>query len=119
MPENAIFVKALRFDPSRESAGRFEEYRVETAQPLSVMALLAKIHDQDATFACRTSTCFKGRCGSCLVRVDGRDVFGCTALIYPGQSIVVEPHSQFKVIRDVAVDFAAPQAVAGDGVGAE
>ncbi|EAX47722.1 ferredoxin [Thermosinus carboxydivorans Nor1] len=103
-----ILVKAFRFNPATDAAGRLEEYTVESSEPLSVMALLAKIHDLDPTFACRTSTCFKGKCGSCLVRVNGQDVLGCTTLVRPGETVVVEPHSRFKLLRDVAVDFTQP-----------
>jgi succinate dehydrogenase/fumarate reductase-like Fe-S protein len=74
------------------------------------MALLAKVHEIEPGFACRTSTCFKGKCGSCLVRVNGQDVLGCVTLVHPGETVVVEPHSKFKQIRDVVVDFAEPSA---------
>jgi succinate dehydrogenase / fumarate reductase iron-sulfur subunit len=114
--EKAITVRVWRWRPETEAAGRLEEHRVASAAPLSVMALLARVHEVDGTFCCRTATCFKGRCGSCLVRVDGKDVFGCTTLVRPGETVTVEPHSRFAVIRDVAVDFARP-AAAGKGAG--
>jgi succinate dehydrogenase / fumarate reductase iron-sulfur subunit len=103
-----IKVKVFRFEPGKETAGRFQEFFIESSEPLSVMALLAKIHESDLSFACRTSMCFKGKCGSCLVRVNGQDVFGCTTLIEPGESVVIEPHSKYNVIRDVVVDFFQP-----------
>jgi succinate dehydrogenase / fumarate reductase, iron-sulfur subunit len=100
-----ISAKVFRFEPGKDVHGRFETITLQTAEPLSVMALLAKIHDLDPTFACRTSTCFKGKCGSCLVRVNGKDVLGCVHLVKPGETVVIEPHSKFKIIRDVVVDF--------------
>lgn len=103
-----IIARVFRWDPDRERRGQFQTVHIPTEQPLSVMALLAKIHDQDGSFACRTSTCFKGICGSCLIRVNGRDVLGCTTSIKPGETVVIEPHSQFRVIRDTAVDFTQP-----------
>ncbi|EGO65292.1 2Fe-2S iron-sulfur cluster-binding protein [Acetonema longum] len=103
-----ITARVFRWEPGGEKTGDFQTVHIPSEQPLSVMALLAKIHDQDGTFACRTSTCFKGICGSCMVRVNGQDVMGCTTLIQPGETVVIEPHSQFRVIRDVAVDFAQP-----------
>ncbi len=110
-----ITVRVFRFDPGADKAGRLEEFAVASAAPLSVMALLAKVRELDATFCCRTSTCFKGRCGSCLVRVNGRDAFGCTTLAHPGETVVIEPHSRYAVIRDVVVDFARPLAPEGEG----
>ena len=106
---SAITIQAFRFDPERQGDGWFQSYSVATAEALSVMALLAKIHDMDPSFACRTSTCFKGQCGSCLIRVNGRDVLGCVTLIKPGESVVLEPHSKYRAIRDVIVDFSQPR----------
>lgn len=103
-----ISIQAFRFDPDRPEGRGFQEYIVPTEAPLSVMALLAKIHEMDATFACRTSTCFKGQCGSCLIRVNGKDTLGCVTLVRPGESVRLEPHSKYQVIRDVVVDFSAP-----------
>lgn len=116
MDDAIITVKVFRYDPAAGEAGRLEEFRVASAAPLSAMALLARVHELDATFCCRTATCFKGKCGSCLVRVNGEDVFGCTTLVRPGETVTVEPHSRFTVIRDVVVDFARPLA-AGEEAG--
>ena len=110
-----ITVRVFRFDPAADRAGRLEEFTVASAAPLSVMALLARVRERDATFCCRTSTCFKGRCGSCLVRVNGKDAFGCTTLVQPGETVVVEPHSRYAVVREVVVDFARPLAAEGEG----
>lgn len=104
-----ISIQAFRFDPDGQQESCFQSYEVATAEPLSVMALLAKIHEMDASFACRTSTCFKGQCGSCLVRVNGQDVLGCITLVKPGESVVLEPHSKYRLIRDVVVDFSQPR----------
>lgn len=105
-----ISVTVFRFDQATESKGHFEKFKIESSEALSVMSLLAMVHDIDPTFAVRTSTCFKGKCGSCLVRVNGQDVFGCITLVKPGEAVVIEPHSKFKRIRDLVVDFAQPLA---------
>lgn len=105
---SGISVTVFRFEPGKDAVGRFQEFSVESTEPLSVMALLAKVHELEPDFACRTSTCFKGKCGSCLVRVNGQDVLGCVTLVKPGEVIVVEPCSKFAVIRDTVVDFSRP-----------
>ena len=105
---HSIIAKVLRFEPGKDAEPRFEEFVIATGEPLSVMAILTKVHAIDPSFACRASTCFKGRCGSCLVRVNGKDVLGCITLVKPGEAITVEPHSGFKPIRDVVVDFSQP-----------
>lgn len=104
----SIKLQVWRFAPETDSAGRFQTYEVATAEPLSVMALLARIHEQDPSFACRTSTCFKGMCGSCLIRCNGQEVYGCTTLVKPGENAKIEPSARFRIIRDVVVDFAEP-----------
>ncbi len=104
-----IHIRAYRFDPAEPARCGFQSFTVATTEPLSVMALLTEIHALDETFACRTSTCFKGQCGSCLVRVNGRDVLGCVTMVQPGETVTLEPHSKYRVLRDLAVDFAEPQ----------
>lgn len=106
---SVISIQAFRYDPDRQNESYLQSYEVAVAGPLSAMALLAKIHEMDSSFACRTSTCFKGQCGSCLIRVNGQDVLGCVTLVRPGESVVLEPHSGYQVIRDVVVDFSQPR----------
>ncbi|MDU4959330.1 MAG: 2Fe-2S iron-sulfur cluster-binding protein [Sporomusaceae bacterium] len=106
--DSDIVIRVFRFEPEKSTAGWFQDFIIESAEPLSVMALLAAVHEIEPAFACRTSTCFKGKCGSCLVRVNGRDVLGCMTLVRPGESVVVEPHSGFRLVRDVVVDFSQP-----------
>lgn len=103
-----IIVKVFRGEQGNDAQGELQEFTVLSHEPLSVMTLLSMVREQDPSFACRTSTCFKGACGSCLVQVNDRDVFGCTTLIRPGETVVIEPHSRFQAIRDVVVDFSMP-----------
>ena len=105
----AIQLKIFRGEGGGDKASYYEDFSVASVEPLSIMALLAMVHNNDPTFACRTSTCFKGQCGSCLVRVNGQDVLGCITLVKPGESVVLEPHSKYRVIRDVVVDFSQPR----------
>ena len=105
----AIHIKAYRFDPANPDQAGFQSFTVAATEPLSVMALMAEIHALDETFACRTSTCFKGQCGSCLVRVNGRDALGCVTMVQPGETVTLEPHAKYRVVRDLVVDFSQPQ----------
>jgi succinate dehydrogenase/fumarate reductase-like Fe-S protein len=117
-PVDGMTIKAsvLRFDPVKDDAPRFKTYEIEADEPISAMALVARIHDMDPTFACRTPMCFKGVCGSCLLRVDGQNVRGCTRLVLPGDDVVIEPHSRYELIRDVVVDFSRPSGSTEDEV---
>jgi succinate dehydrogenase / fumarate reductase iron-sulfur subunit len=101
-----VVARVFRFDPALDQEPRFEVHDVEVEGPISVMILMRKIHERDSTFACRTSMCLKGVCGSCLVRVDGRDLLGCSTLVHPGDTVTLEPHSGYQHVRDLVVDFA-------------
>ena len=100
-----VVANVARFDPVRDSTPHFHRYSVTTDVPISVMTLVTRIHEQDPTFACRTSQCFHGTCLSCLIRVNGKDVRGCEVLVHPGEEVIIEPHSRYEIIRDAVVDF--------------
>jgi len=100
-----ITVKALRYDPVKMPEKQYQTYELDVDGPLSVMTIMARIHDMDPNFACRTSQCFHGTCLSCLVRVNGSDVIGCETFIQPGEEIILEPHSKYEVLRDLVVDY--------------
>jgi hypothetical protein len=109
--KKTVTARVYRFDPANESEGHLQEFVLETEGPLSVMSLLAMIHDIDPTFACRTSKCYHGTCGSCLVRVNGKDVKGCVSIVNIGDLVTIELHSGYKPLRDIVVDFASPSGV--------
>jgi len=56
--------------------------------------------DKSLTFS---SGCRSGVCGSCAVRVNGREVLACSYKVSDGD--VVEPLRNSKVIRDLVVDM--------------
>ena len=105
MDSESINARAFRYDPTVDAEPRFQTYRVDTEEPISAMILMRLIHEQDPSFACRTPMCFKGVCGSCLVRLNGRNVRGCATLVKPGEEVILEPHSAYELIRDLVVDF--------------
>ena len=105
MGERVITARVFRFDPSVDEEPRYQVYRVPTEEPISAMILMRLIHEIDPTFACRTPMCFKGVCGSCFVRLNGKNVRGCAVLVQPGEEATLEPHSAYELIRDVVVDF--------------
>lgn len=105
MTEKKIAARVFRFDPCLDAEPRYQMYEVPTEEPISAMILMRLIHEQDPTFACRTPMCFKGVCGSCMVRLNSRNVRGCAILVQPGEEVTLEPHSGYELIRDVVVDF--------------
>ena len=105
MAEPAITARAYRYDPVLDAQPRYQTYRVATDEPISAMTLMRLIHEQDPSFACRTPMCFKGVCGSCLLRLNGKNVRGCATLVSPGEEVTLEPHPAYPLIRDLVVDF--------------
>jgi succinate dehydrogenase / fumarate reductase, iron-sulfur subunit len=104
---NRIEASVWRYAPESGMPGRMQTFLVTVDTPISVMMLLSMIHELDPSFACRTSLCFHGTCGSCYVNVDGRNTKGCMAMVAPGERVVIKPHSGYRVLRDVVVDFSA------------
>ena len=100
-----------RFDPSIDVAPRMERYIVPYHTRMSVFTLLRVIYaSQDQTLAFRNQQCGRGICGTCRVRlqIDGskeKSLKGCTIPLEPGAHVVIKPHSEKKVIRDIVVDF--------------
>ncbi len=107
---NVITVRAYRYDPLLDAEPSFETHKITVDEPTSVMVLMRRLREYVPDRACRTSMCFKGACGSCLVRVNGKNVLGCSTIVTPGETITLEPHPGFEHIRDLVVDFSHPRA---------
>jgi succinate dehydrogenase/fumarate reductase-like Fe-S protein len=103
----SITARVFRYDPTKDPGPRYVTYRVEVDSPISAMTLVQRIHDIDPSLACRTPQCYKGVCGSCSLRFNGRNVKGCTVIVYPDQVVTLEPHSGYELIRDLVVDFSS------------
>ncbi len=78
------------------------EYEVDM-QDATLLALLQKIKTtQDATLTF-ASGCKSSVCGSCAMRVNGREVLACAYKVQDGD--LVEPLKNSPVIRDLVVDM--------------
>ena len=100
-----------RFDPSVDVEPRMERYVVPYRDRMSVFTLLREIYASlDQTLAFRNQQCGRGICGTCRVRlqVNGskeQSLKGCTIPLEPGSHVIIRPHREDKVIRDIVVDF--------------
>lgn len=82
----------------------WERYEVASEERTTVfMALRAVYESQDATFAFRNYTCWKGLCRACEVTVDGDLVKGCLAVLEPGHEYRIEPRPEHAAQRDLFV----------------
>ncbi len=92
-----------------DGPSRFETFETEVKPESTVLDGLRwiKIHlDQTLTFR---HSCFHASCGTCGVRVNGREALACVtslADLDPGQ-VTVEPMANFPVVADLVVDMSS------------
>lgn len=108
---NSIYVKIRRQDhPSTKSY--WQEFEVPAEAKQNISQLLLKIQTQPITSKKKSTSpviwqnhCQAGVCGSCGMMINGKARLACQTLVDSlPQPIVLEPLSQFKVIRDLWVD---------------
>ena len=103
-PPTVLF-RIFRYGPA-DAAPRYDEFRVPAGPRTTVLdALLAVRRRQDPGLAIRHS-CLHGSCGTCGMRVNGREVLACvTRLEGLGDPVVVEPLAGAPVVGDLVVDM--------------
>ena len=102
---DTVRVRLRRFDPTREAAPYFEDYRVPYSRLMRVLDVLNHIvEDQEEDLGYRWY-CGTKKCGTCAVRVNGREVLACWEPAEPVMEI--EPLRHVEVLRDLAVDRSA------------
>ena len=99
---DTITAKILRFDPSKDEAPYYETYRVPYVQWMRILDVLIYIsEDLEIEYAHRWY-CGVKKCGTCAVRVNGREVLSCWEPAEP--EMTVEPLRHLPVVRDLVVD---------------
>lgn len=99
-----LTLRVWRQDPG--APGGLAEYRIAApAEGMVLDALFAIQVELDSTLAFRVA-CRAGMCGSCAVRVDGRERLACqTPLALVGDTVRVEPLRHLQVFKDLVVDL--------------
>jgi len=96
------------FTASGSSApARWDTFRVLREAKMSVLDVVCRIQrEQDPSLAFRYS-CRAGMCGTCSMRVNGRNRWTCRTQIEAlgGEELTIEPLPHFPVLRDLAVDM--------------
>lgn len=100
-----VLLKVFRTDPAAR-VPRYDEFRVPVGPRTTVLdALLAIRRRKDPGLTVRHS-CLHGSCGTCGMRVNGREVLACvTRLQGLGDPVVVEPLAGARVVGDLVVDM--------------
>ncbi|NIN53587.1 MAG: hypothetical protein GTN80_10805 [Nitrososphaeria archaeon] len=104
MSRATITVKISRYDPKQDIQPRFELYKVPSEGKTRILDVLEHIYENlDSTLAYRRHLCRGGVCGACRMHINGKPVRICSAPLT--EEIVLEPLPQYKVIKDLVVDF--------------
>jgi succinate dehydrogenase / fumarate reductase iron-sulfur subunit len=107
MKEVKVTVKILRYNPEKDQKPYWKTYDLEVEPDLTILDLLNEIHwNIDGTLSYRRS-CRSSICGSCAMKVNGRNVLACETPIYQfkGSKLKIEPLPGFKIIKDLVVDL--------------
>ncbi|GAB6078894.1 succinate dehydrogenase/fumarate reductase iron-sulfur subunit [Hydrogenobaculum acidophilum] len=83
----------------------FCSYDLDIQRNITVLELLHKIKEIDPTLSYR-HMCRAGICGTCAVKVNGRNVLACKTRLdkFEEDSIVLEPIDNAVVIKDLVVE---------------
>ena len=88
-----------------------QDYTVEVTKGMTVLEALISIKEhQDPTLSF-TCSCRSSICGACAVRVNGNAELSCEKLVadliarYQTETLTIEPLGNFRVIRDLNVDW--------------
>lgn len=89
-----------------DRAPHYDTFDVPTDQHMTVLDAMKWIQlHLDATLMLRHS-CFHASCGTCGVRVNGREVLLCVTAVHDlGAEITVEPLANIPVLTDLVVDM--------------
>lgn len=102
-----ILLKVFRFQPGEDSQPRFDSFRLDVDPDDRVLDALEKARgESDASLAFRRS-CAHAVCGSCAMRINGRNALACKVLIkdIKTKEITLKPLLGLRVIRDLVVDM--------------
>jgi succinate dehydrogenase / fumarate reductase, iron-sulfur subunit len=101
-----VTLKIFRYNPEGDKKWHHEIYKLEAEETDRILDLLEKVKGyQDGTLSFRRS-CAHGVCGSDALRINGRNMLACKALVRDvGTKITVEPLLGLRVIKDLIVDM--------------
>ena len=106
-----VTFKVYRFNPEKDEKPHYETYELEMKEDKVVLDALNEIKwEIDGSLSYRRS-CRHGICGSCAVKLNGKNVLACKTPIKEaveqfGDVLVIEPltKKKEKVIKDLVVD---------------
>ncbi len=107
MKSNLLTLRIKRFHGEKAPRHWIQNFQVEIRKGMNLLEALLRIQDeQDGTLSFRYS-CRGAVCGSCAMRVNGKDVLACRthAEELLEKPTLIEPLPPFPIIRDLIVDL--------------
>ena len=98
----AIRIDRARSPLRRTAARRYQNFNVPYRKWMRVLDALNWIAENAATDLAYRWICGSKMCGTCAVRMNGREVLACWEAVEPAMTI--EPLRNLPVIRDLVVD---------------
>ena len=96
-----IIVQILRSDPA-EAISRFDNFEVPYRKWMRVLDVLNYVNENFASDLAYRWFCGSKMCGTCAVRMNGREVLACWEAVEP--EMTIEPLRNLPVVRDLVVD---------------
>jgi succinate dehydrogenase/fumarate reductase iron-sulfur protein len=99
---DTVMVRVRRFAP--EAGAQLQEFKVPYQRGMRVLDALNWIAEQAAPDLAYRWFCGSKMCGTCALRMNGREVLACWEAVEPDMTI--EPLRNLPVLRDLVVDRA-------------
>jgi succinate dehydrogenase/fumarate reductase iron-sulfur protein len=99
---DSVVVRVRRFDPESDAA--IQTFAVPYRKWMRVLDALNWIAETEATDLAYRWFCGSKMCGTCAVRMNGREILACWEAVEPDMTI--EPLRNLPVVRDLVVDRA-------------
>ena len=106
-----VKLKVYRFNPQKDEKPHFEDYELELRDDAVLLDALNEIKWRfDGSLSYRRS-CRHGICGSCAVKLNGKNVLACKtplkdAIKNFGEELIIEPltKNKEKIVKDLVVE---------------
>ena len=99
---DTVKAKIFRYDPSKDTEPRYETFEVPYIKWMRVLDVLNYVSEDLEVPMAHRWFCGVKKCGTCAVRVNGREVLSCWEAAEP--EMTIEPLRHLPVIRDLVVD---------------
>ncbi len=101
-----VTFKIFRYKPGSIDPPRYDTFEVEIEEHTTVLDVLEKLRLDDPSLTYRHS-CHHASCGTCAMRVNGKEVLACVTNVrgLGTSEVVVEPLKNAPVVSDLVVDM--------------